>query len=78
MAARSPHARTPQTDLDRFIAARDLAHGWDPHEVDTRPQSVFREFGRYRWLIVPFAALVFAVFVWALGAVAGVPWPMPA
>lgn len=75
MAARSPHARTPRTDLDRFTEARDLAHReerWDPRATDTRPAAVFREFGRYRWIVVPLAALVFALFVLVVGLLAGV------
>lgn len=72
MGARSPHVSTPTEDLRRLHQAARMAHGWDPYATDTRLTAVFREFGRYRWLIVPLAALVFAVFVWAIAALPAV------
>ena len=43
---------------------------WDPATTDTRPSAVFREFGAWRWLLVPLAALAFALFVFVVGLVA--------
>lgn len=62
---------TPSADLRGLVEAARLAHAWDPHYVDTRPSAVFREFGRWRWLVVPLVGLAIAGFVWVVSALAG-------
>lgn len=43
---------------------------WDPWTTDTRPSAVIREFGRFRWVVVPLAGLAFAAFVFGVGMLA--------
>lgn len=76
MAARTtddPRATYRQA-LRAVRAADQLAHqgeAWDPHTTDPRPRAVFREFGRLRWLVVPFAGVIAALVVLAVGVLAG-------
>lgn len=61
-------------DLRRLHIAARIAHGgWDPRVEDTTPRGVFRNdfTRRARWLIVPAGALIFALFVWLAGFLAG-------
>lgn len=70
MGARSPYTPTPTCDLEAFIAARDLAHRGRREPGPVR--AAFLEWGRFRWLIVPLAALGFAALVAFVASLPGI------
>lgn len=56
--------RIPRRDIEALVLAGQMAHR--THTADTGIPAAFREFGRYRWLVVPLAGVAVALFVWAV------------
>lgn len=48
-----------------------MRHAHRLTHASTDPRDVFYEFGRWRWLVVPASAALFALFVWVVGLFAG-------
>lgn len=64
-----PVNQTQLADLRALHRAARMAH-----QLDDEPgliASVFAEFGRVRWLVVPLAGVAIAVFVLFVGFLAG-------